>query len=237
MASLNTEVKMKPITSIGECMISTADKDFFFKPSLINMTSIGSEEEIVGIYSTLNGFEINRVISSSIERFGTIPECILKAVNKPAYGRQVLNAAILVMQSCCDEDISSLVGSYRPSNRGMVYVPGGMPISHIVIIAKRLAEHGIIGKHPKQEMTAVEEAKAKSRKDEYTSAFIVNDYLNTARVHLDMTRAEAEQLTMTELQGLLATKYPPSNKGMTRAELIADSEAFEKEWLEAQKNG
>lgn len=228
---------MKPIKSIGECLISTADKDFFFKPSLINIDKIGSEEEIVEIYAALNGLEINQAIAGLIGSLGVVPDFAMRDMSRPVYGRHILSAAILIMRSCCDDDISSLVGSYKSGNRGMVYVPGGMPVPHIILIAQNLAEHGIIGKMPKRELSAVEEAKAESSKGEYTSKFVVNDYLNTARVHLNMTRAEAGQLTMTELQGLLMTKFPPNNKGMTRAELIADSAAFEKEWLEAQENG
>lgn len=227
---------MKPITSIGECLISTADHDYFFKPSFINMTRIGAEGEIVGVYSTLNGYEISRVVNNSINNIGMVPECIMKAISKPAYGKPILNAAILVMQSCCDDDISPLVGTYKPTPRGMKYMPGMMPIKDIVIIGKSLAEHGIIGKVNRRVLQREE-----GKKSNYSNSFRVIDYISSARTHFNMTREEAQNLTMTEFQELIKIKFPDTEKGLTRDEYDATKVAYlkkQKERIErAKANG
>lgn len=38
---------MTPIKELGECVIGTGDREFFFRPSFRNMARIGEPEEIV----------------------------------------------------------------------------------------------------------------------------------------------------------------------------------------------
>lgn len=201
-----------PITSIGEMVISTTDKDFFFKPSFNAMANIGTPQEIVEIYATINGLSAQKAITAAFSSYGHMTPFVLKAISKPAYWREVLSAAIIIMQSCCNEDISGLVGSWKPAGKGMVYVRGGMPITDIITIGRRLIEHGIIGMAKLRKLQRDE-----GRKDSFTQEFNIMEYISMARAHFGMSREQAEDLTMTELQELIKVKFPPK-EGFTREE-------------------
>ena len=198
-----------PLTEIGELRISLTDKSFFFKPSFRAMNEIGTPKEIVEMYATLNGADYLAVM----QHVGNLPfgaqMQVMKAVSKPVYGRHVLSAAYIVMQSCCDEDISVLVGSYKPTARGVRYVPGLMPVNDIIIIARNLLDHGIIGKSPLKVPQRSESQK------KTTNEFNASQYIISARTHFGMTREEAEDLSMTEFQQMIKNKYPEP-KGLTR---------------------
>lgn len=201
-----------PITSIGEMVISTTDKDFFFKPSFNAMANIGTPQEIVEIYATINGLSAQKAITAAISSYGRVTPFLLKSIAKPAYGREVLSAAIIIMRSCCEDDISGLVGSWKPSKKGMMYVRGGMPVADIVTISRRLMEHGVIGMSKMRKLQRDE-----GKKDEFTKEFNTMEYISMARAHFGMSREQAEDLTMTELQELIKVKFP-QKAGFTREE-------------------
>ena len=201
-----------PITSIGEMVISTTDKDFFFKPSFNAMANIGTPQEIVEIYATINGLSAQKAITAAISSYGRVTPFLLKSIAKPAYGREVLSAAIIIMRSCCEDDISGLVGSWKPSKKGMMYVRGGMPVSDIVTIGRRLMEHGVIGMSKMRKLQRDE-----GKKGEFTKEFNTMEYISMARAHFGMSREQAEDLTMTELQELIKVKFP-QKAGFTREE-------------------
>lgn len=200
-----------PLTEIGELRISLADKSFFFKPSFRAMNEIGTPKEIVEMYATLNGADYLQTMQH-IE--GLPPGAqiqVMKTVSKPVYGRHVLSAAYIVMQACCEEDVSMLIGGWKPTARGVRYVPGVMPVSDIIIIARNLIDHGIIGKSPLKVPQRSESQK------QTTNEFNASQYIISARTHFGMTREEAEDLSMTEFQQMIKNKYPEP-PGMTREE-------------------
>lgn len=201
-----------PITSIGEMVISTTDKDFFFKPSFNAMANIGTPQEIVEIYATINGLSAQKAITAAYSSYGHMTPFVLKAISKPAYGREVLSAAIIIMRSCCEDDISGLVGSWKPSKKGMMYIRGGMPVADIVTIGRRLMEHGVIGMSKMRKLQRDE-----GKKGEFTKEFNTMEYISMARAHFGMSREQAEDLTMTELQELIKVKFP-QKAGFTREE-------------------
>lgn len=201
-----------PITSIGEMVISTTDKDFFFKPSFNAMANIGTPQEIVEIYATINGLSAQKALSAAISSYGRVTPFLLKSIAKPAYGREVLSAAIIIMRSCCEDDISSLVGTWKPSKKGMMYVRGGMPVADIVTIGRRLIEHGVVGMSKMRKLQRDE-----GKKGEFTKEFNTMEYISMARAHFGMSREQAEDLTMTELQELIKVKFP-QKAGFTREE-------------------
>ena len=200
-----------PLTEIGELRISLTDKSYFFKPSFRAMNEIGTPKEIVEMYATLNGADYLAVM----QHVGNLPfgaqMQVMKTVSKPVYGRHVLSAAFIIMQACCDDDISVLVGSYKPTARGVKYVPGLMPVNDIIIIARNLLDHGIIGKSPLKVPQRSESQK------QTTNEFNASQYIISARTHFGMTREEAEDLSMTEFQQMIKNKYPEP-PGMTREE-------------------
>ncbi|MEF4813192.1 DUF6246 family protein [Escherichia coli] len=205
-----------PLTEIGEMRISLSDRSFFFKPSFRAMNEIGTPKEIVEVYARLNGIDYVAPLQHvEYLPFGAQMQ-VMKTISKPVYGRHVLSAAYIVMQSCCEDDISVLIGSWKPTPRGVRYVPGVMPVSDIIIIARNLMQHGIIGKSPLKVPERLEEQGKKT-----TNEFHASQYIISARTHFDMTRDEAENLSMTEFQMMIKNKYPEP-KGLTKEERAAE---------------
>lgn len=205
-----------PLTEIGEMRISLSDRSFFFKPSFRAMNEIGTPKEIVEVYAKLNGIDYVAPLQHvEYLPFGAQMQ-VMKTISKPVYGRHVLNAAYIVMQSCCEDDISVLIGGWKPTPRGVRYAPGIMPVSDIIIIARNLMQHGIIGKSPLKVPERLEEQGKKT-----TNEFHASQYIISARTHFDMTRDEAENLSMTEFQMMIKNKYPEP-KGLTKEERAAE---------------
>lgn len=205
-----------PLTEIGEMRISLSDRSFFFKPSFRAMNSIGTPKEIVEVYAKLNGIDYVAPLQHvEYLPFGAQMQ-VMKTISKPVYGRHVLSAAYIVMQSCCEDDVSVLIGGWKPTPRGVRYVPGIMPVSDIIIIARNLMQHGIIGKSPLKVPERLEEQGKKT-----TNEFHASQYIISARTHFDMTRDEAENLSMTEFQMMIKNKYPEP-KGLTKEERAAE---------------
>ena len=205
-----------PLTEIGEMRISLSDRSFFFKPSFRAMNEIGTPKEIVEVYARLNGIDYVAPLQHvEYLPFGAQMQ-VMKAISKPVYGRHVLSAAYIVMQSCCEDDVSVLIGGWKPTPRGVRYVPGIMPMSDIIIIARNLMQHGIIGKSPLKVPERLEEQGKKT-----TNEFHASQYIISARTHFDMTRDEAENLSMTEFQMMIKNKYPEP-KGLTKEERAAE---------------
>ena len=205
-----------PLTEIGEMRISLSDRSFFFKPSFRAMNEIGTPKEIVELYAKLNGIDYVAPLQHvEYLPFGAQMQ-VMKTISKPVYGRHVLSAAYIVMQSCCEDDVSVLIGGWKPTPRGVRYVPGIMPVSDIIIIARNLMQHGIIGKSPLKVPERLEEQGKKT-----TNEFHASQYIISARTHFDMTRDEAENLSMTEFQMMIKNKYPEP-KGLTKEERAAE---------------
>lgn len=205
-----------PLTEIGEMRISLSDRSFFFKPSFRAMNEIGTPKEIVEMYARLNGIDYVAPLQHvEYLPFGAQMQ-VMKTISKPVYGRHVLSAAYIVMQSCCEDDVSVLIGGWKPTPRGVRYVPGIMPVSDIIIIARNLMQHGIIGKSPLKVPERLEEQGKKT-----TNEFHASQYIISARTHFDMTREEAENLSMTEFQMMIKNKYPEP-KGLTKEERAAE---------------
>lgn len=205
-----------PLTEIGEMRISLSDRSFFFKPSFRAMNEIGTPKEIVEVYAKLNGIDYVAPLQHvEYLPFGAQMQ-VMKTISKPVYGRHVLSAAYIVMQSCCEDDISVLIGGWKPTPRGVRYVPGIMPVSDIIIIARNLMQHGIIGKSPLKVPERLEKQGKKT-----TNEFHASQYIISARTHFDMTRDEAENLSMTEFQMMIKNKYPEP-KGLTKEERAAE---------------
>lgn len=205
-----------PLTEIGEMRISLSDRSFFFKPSFRAMNEIGTPKEIVEVYASLNGIDyIAPLQHVEYLPFGAQMQ-VMKTISKPVYGRHVLSAAYIVMQSCCEDDVSVLIGGWKPTPRGVRYVPGIMPVSDIIIIARNLMQHGIIGKSPLKVPERLEEQGKKT-----TNEFHASQYIISARTHFDMTRDDAENLSMTEFQMMIKNKYPEP-KGLTKEERAAE---------------
>ena len=204
---------MTPYKEIGECLITAGEVEYFFRPSFAAMSRIGEPQEIVQAFADLHSDELTPLVDRATAAYGHVPAWLIEHIRKSSYGKRALMAAMTVMQACCEDDLSALIGEFRPARtkgRPFKRRMGLMGDLEVLLIAQLLITHGIIGKAKVRQLQRHETGKA-------TTEFNAFDYVSAARNHFSMTRSEAEQLTMTEFQHMLAAKYP-DQKGFTREE-------------------
>ncbi len=212
---------MNPIKEIGECLIACYGQDYFFRPSFINMTRIGEPREIVQVFHDLHHDEITPLLRRAINAYGLVPTWLVEHIKTITSGRKAIMAAMTVMQSCSDEDLTQLIGELLPARtagRAFKFRRGAMGEIELLVVAQSLMAHGIIGKANVRKLQRHES-------NETTSEFKAFEYISAARNHFGMSRVEAEQLTMTEFQLLIAAKYP-EQKGFTREEYDAVADDY-----------
>uniref|UniRef100_UPI001FC9C59A DUF6246 family protein n=1 Tax=Xenorhabdus beddingii TaxID=40578 RepID=UPI001FC9C59A len=112
---------MTPIIDIGEMVIATDKTDYLLQPSFAAMTRIGTPQQIVAVYTLLNGAETQELMHRAALAYGTIPDWLITLMRKPAFGRNILSTSMMVIQACCEEDVEELIGDWRPGRRGVVY--------------------------------------------------------------------------------------------------------------------
>lgn len=204
---------MTPLKAIGECVISTSQRDYLFRPSLAAMTRIGEPAEIVQTFYDLHNDEAGPLIERAITAYGSVPAWLMRHISRPVFGKHAVLAAVTVLQACCDEDCAVLTGELVPRKTqkgGVIWRPGSMVFANLVLVAQSLITHGIIGKAKVRRLQRHESTKR-------TTEFHAVEYINAARSHFGISRHEAESLTMTEFSLLMAAKYP-EQKGFTREE-------------------
>lgn len=204
---------MTPIKEIGECLITVGEDEYFFRPSFAAMSRIGEPQEIVQAFYDLHNDEVTPLLQRAMDAYGIIPAWVIAHVSRREIGKPAIMAAMGVLAACCERDMSRIIGEIIPGKSGkwtFVYRKGVMPLSDMILIAQSLITHGIIGKAKIRQLQRNESNKA-------TTEFNAFEYISAARAHLGMSREEAEQLTMTEFQLMLAAKYP-EQKGFTREE-------------------
>jgi len=212
---------MTPMKEIGECMISTNRADYMFRPSFANMMRIGEPQEIVQAFADLHSDEVTPLIERAATAYGYIPAWLVEHIRTSTYGKRALMAAITVMEACSKDDLSPLIGEFRPAKaRGKPFKrrAGEMGDFEILLIAQSLITHGIIGKAKVRQLQRNESTTP-------TTEFSAFEYISAARTHFGISREEAEQLTMTEFQHMLAAKYP-DQKGFTRDEYDAVADDY-----------
>lgn len=229
---------MVPFKAIGECLIIVGEKEYFFRPSFTSMSRIGTPEEIVEAFYALHNDEATPRLEALAKNYQAIPEhqrrfyaaysgsdmvpaFALKWLLSSACSKAAISAAMIVLTACCDRDTTPLTGELVPGKTGrraFVYRPGAMPVRDMVLIAQSLIQHGIIGKAKVRKLQRHEGSNT-------SSEFNAFEYISAARAHLGMSREEAEQLTMTEFQTMLAAKFP-EQKGFTKEEYDAVSDDY-----------
>lgn len=212
---------MTPYKEIGECLITAGEDEYFFRPSFAAMSRIGEPQEIVQAFYDLHNDEVTPLLQRAMEAYGTIPEWVLAHVTRREIGKPAIMAAMGVLAACCERDLSRLIGEIIPGKSGkwtFVWRKGAMPLSDMVLIAQSLITHGIIGKAKVHQLQRHESNKA-------TNEFNAFEYISAARNHFGISRDEAEQLSMTEFQMMLAAKYP-EQKGFTRDEYEAVADDY-----------
>lgn len=222
---------MTPSLEIGEVSISDSiegGKDYLLRPSFGAMMCIGTPEEIVKTYAVVHGSEVGKLVSACSDGIGRFPSWMLPALYRS--NDRLLAASMQVLQACCCDDLTKMIGEWKGWTRYVVYRPGTMPKNDIIVIAQHLMQHGVVGKAKVRRLQRHEN-------NETTKSFHAFDYISAARSHFSMPRSEASQLTMTEFQLLLANKYP-DQKGFTREEYdtIADEYLAKQAARRAKRN-
>lgn len=174
-----------------------------FRPSLGRIAALGSPTRIVELFARLHG---------------------------PA----AEDAAAEVLSGLCDPDdleaLPALIGGEKvdpadPTGQAVETYVGAMPPAERVLIARHLMQHGICGK-------ARPQAREAGSQGRYSDRFDASEYIAVARVHLGLSSADAEALSMTEFQQMLEMKFP-EQKGAgardvpTAEEYAAGMKAFE----------
>lgn len=199
------------LLDIGELCVSDSSeggKDYLMRPSFEAMTRIGTPEEIVSVYASIHGSDVARVIELCAGTLGRFPDWLSPHMHRIA--DKLLSQSMQILQACCDEDMTPMIGEWKGWSKYVVYRPGRMPKNDIIVMAQHLMQHGIVGKAKVRQLQRHENT-------DTTREFRAIDYISAARTHFGMSRDEAAQLTMTEFQILLSQKYP-DQKGFTREE-------------------
>lgn len=210
---------MTALIDIGEFSVSDGregGKDYLLRPSLMAMTRIGTPAEIVQAYATVHGSDVAAVIQLCTDTLGRFPDWLSPSMNRIA--ERLLSLSMHIMQACCDDDLTPMIGEWKGWSRYVVYRPGQMPRNDIIVLAQHLMQHGVVGKASVRRLQRHESG-------ETTNEFKAFDYISAARSHFGMNLDEAAALTMTEFQLMLAQKYP-DQKGFTREEYDAVADDF-----------
>lgn len=168
--------------------MTQAGAEFVFSPALSSMAAIGSPAEIVQTYAELHRDDAGRVYLIGGGSDVALPSARILAARK-------------VLHACCvagADDLFGLIGYFDEDGPQ----DGVMPESELVGLAIHLMKNGIIGK-----------AKPGESSGTYSETFDAAEHIANAVVHLGLSRAEAAQLTMTELHYMLDAKFPKKKAG------------------------
>ncbi|EMM6715967.1 TPA: hypothetical protein QHU19_004179 [Klebsiella aerogenes] len=210
---------MTALIDIGEFSVSDSrdgGQDYLLRPSFEAMTRIGTPAEIVRAYATIHGSDVAKLLEVCTDTLRRIPDWLSPSFNRSA--EKVLSTCMHVLQACCEDDMTPMIGEWKGWRHCVVYRPGQMPKNDIIVLAQHLMQHGVVGKAKVRQLQRHETG-------ERTTEFKAFDYISAARSHFGMSRSEASQLTMTEFQMLLAAKYP-DQKGFTREEYDAIADDY-----------
>lgn len=113
------------------------------------------------------------------------------------HGPRAAQEAAYILAGLCDQDDPTpLIGWHDAEG---AWHAGAMPAAEQVVIARHLMQHGICG-------TARPGGAQGDGK--FSDRFDAAEYIAAARVHLGLSSADAEALSMTEFQTMLAMKFP-----------------------------
>lgn len=132
-----------------------------------------------------------------IARLGSPHEIV--ALFAGLHGPKAAEDAAYVLACLCDqEDATPLTGWREPG----AWKPGAMPAPRQIILAQHLMRHGIVGKAKPD----------KTGDGKFSERFDVAEYVAAARVHLGLSSADAEALSMTEFQTMFEMKFPKTGE-------------------------
>lgn len=132
-----------------------------------------------------------------IASLGTPHEIV--ALYAGLHGPRAAADATYVLAGLCDQDDPTpLIGWTDEAGQHA----GAMPAIEQIVIARHLMQHGIAGR-----------ARPGKGDGEYSDRFDAGEYIAAARVHLGLSSADAQALSMTEFQTMLEMKFPGQAAG------------------------
>ena len=136
----------------------------------------------------------------SLARIATLgdPQGIVKLYADLHGPRAAWEAGYVLACLCDQDDPAPLIGWIDGDG---LRNPGAMPEDEQVVIARHLMHHGIVGR-----------AKPAKGNGKFSDRFDAAEYIAAARVHLGLSSVDAEGLSMTEFQTMLAMKYPEAQE-------------------------
>lgn len=196
---------MRVLTSIGEIGITAKSRDFLFRPSLYAMSLLDDPvKTFAEIHSPL------ATVDSERARF---------------------LAAINVLEVCCEQDISFLVG--QTGSKLDRWMPGAVNHKNCIILASALIRHGLIG-------PSLDDENIDAPPKKYSEKFDPSGIVALAIAHLGMSENDAWNMTVTGFVMAMRAKFPPAPS--TRPTLKEYDSMMD--WLDkvnaaekAQKNG
>lgn len=180
-------------TDIGHIAIEVGEQRWEFIPSFKNMRSICEPEQLPDLFATLFGAGFDSLLKTPVKG-GLLNNLAIYE------SRRVCSIAALVMQCCCDDDVTPLTGRIVWERGPNVVRTGYLTPNAMIHVARVLMSHGIIGKF--------ESAEGKKQKQDKRDKVDVYEFVEIAAMHLDIPMSDAENLTKTEFDRLLAAKYP-----------------------------
>ena len=88
---------MTPLKEIGECLVIDGDDEYFFRPSLIAMSSIGEPGEIVSTFHALHSNEATTLLRRAYDAYGAIPHWVTEYAKRPEFTKPAIYAAMDVL--------------------------------------------------------------------------------------------------------------------------------------------
>lgn len=171
------------LPDIGEIGVHVGNDVHVLRPSLYAMTRIGPPAYIVEVYASV---------------------MLEGLTGRPAEIQ--MGCAYEVMQACSEDDITHLIGYYEQDDGvgKFKYVPGLIPPSEMLLLARCLVRHGVTGS-----VEPLPREEGEDDKDDYASEFDARRHVANAIAHLGMSERDAWNTTMTALVDALRAKYPP----------------------------
>lgn len=182
---------------IGHLYIDSECGRFEFYPTFKNIRNICEPEQIVSMFADINGQLEHKAQLSAMAGMKNLSNI---------YMRSLYQCCALVMQSCCDDDITKLIGRIKWERGAKHFQIGVMPLNHMIAFSKVLLKHGLIG---------VNDGKQSS--GDKCDTVDVYDFVRIAMTHLGLTQEQAENLTKTELDKLMNVKFPEQKTASSNA--------------------
>tara|TARA_R110000823_G_scaffold66289_1_gene155252 strand:- start:102 stop:680 length:579 start_codon:yes stop_codon:yes gene_type:complete len=116
--------------------------------------------------------------------------------------------ALNILECCSDVEIPrALTGGVKFSdrlNKFMIVNPlhGDAMINDVITLAEHCLIHGVCGK-----------IESKKGTGEAVTEFDAYSFMELARIHLNLSLADASQMTMTEFLRMMEAKFPPEKNG------------------------